>query len=127
MNNANEAEVVRVAPQPPSHGSRKCHGDLLDEVSAASGFPDEGFEWICEVDTTQGMDVFDESGKFLSLDAKTPPSLAKLLGSGGSARRVNLAKENIELRKSCSKLVRSSGCSHITRRPKQKVALDFQD
>jgi hypothetical protein len=66
---------------------------LFDEVAAASGAPEEGFDWIIELQREGvSFDAMADSSRFPTLDAKLATALTKIL-KGDLERRISLLKE----------------------------------
>jgi hypothetical protein len=65
---------------------------LREEVSAASGSPDEGFRWIHKVESVATRDVLADPSPFHTLDVKLTAALTKIC-KGDIGRQIMTAKE----------------------------------
>ena len=88
-----EAETVKVPAIPTATSFRAWKLALRDEISGASGAPDQAFSWIMKVER-EGITVEElgDSEAFPSLDAKLAAALSRTL-QGDLAQQVNLVKE----------------------------------
>ena len=88
-----EAETVKVPAIPTATGFRAWKLALRDEISGASGAPDQAFSWIMKVER-EGITVEElgDSEAFPSLDAKLAAALSRTI-QGDLAQQVNLVKE----------------------------------
>ena len=70
-NKPKEAGSVKIPNIPQAPAFRSWKSAVREEVAAASGYPDQGFTWISEVESPGAkIDDFADSGAFPSLDAK---------------------------------------------------------
>ena len=70
-NKPKEAESVKIPNIPQAPAFRNWKSAVREEVVAASGYPEQGFAWISEVEASGAkIDDFAGSGWFPSLDAK---------------------------------------------------------
>ena len=93
VNKGKEAESIRLPPLPTVPQFRSWKLALRDEVAGASGQPDLGYRWICEVDQSScTIESLADSGTFPSLDAKLAAALAKIT-TGELSRQINVHKE----------------------------------
>ena len=78
---------------PNAAGFRAWKLQLCNEVTGASGNPEEAFKWLKKVEK-EGITIekLASSGRFPSLDAKLAAALSRTL-TGDLAQQVNLLKE----------------------------------
>ena len=88
-----EADKVVIGKFPDAVNFRRWREQIVDEVTAASGRPDEAFAWILEVEqkgTT--YESLADSGEFLTLDTKLQAALTGQ-ATGEIGKQLSLRKD----------------------------------
>ena len=90
---AKESDRVIIPKFPQPENYRNWRIRVRDAVIAASSKPDVAFHWIEEVfKTDQTIEALQDSGKFVTLDAKLMSSLTNIC-DGDFARQLDIFKE----------------------------------
>ena len=90
---AKESDRVLVPKFPQPENYRNWRIRVRDAIIAASAKPDLAFQWVEEVfRTDQSVDALNDSGKFVTLDAKLMSSLTNIC-EGDFARQLDIFKE----------------------------------